>query len=61
MKPVILIGMSILLLLWLWLAWLMLSIGGINLKNLLILAMSAIIVFVPLYKKFYTGNKSNRK
>lgn len=37
---------------WLYLAWLLLSAGGVNLKNLLILAMTAIIIFVPLFKKY---------
>lgn len=61
MKPGILILVSILLLLWIWLAWMLLSTAGINLKNLIILAMSAIIVFVPLWKKFFTGSQNEKK
>lgn len=46
------IGIVLLGALWLWLAWLLLAAGGVNLKNILILAMSAVIVFVPLVRKF---------
>ena len=61
MKPAALIGLGILFLLWLWLAWLMLSLGGVNLKNLIILAMSAIIVFVPLWRKVKQTEKNSNK
>ena len=56
MKTSVIIGLSILLLLWLWFAWMLLSAGGINLKNILILVMSGIIVFVPLVKKYFRKN-----
>ena len=52
MKKSVIIGISLLLMVWLYLAWLLLSTGGVNLKNLLILAMTAIIIFVPLFKKY---------
>lgn len=43
-------------LLWVWLSiGLLTSADGFNLKNILIAGMSAIIIFVPLYKK-YKGN-----
>lgn len=58
MKPSGIIGLSILLIVWLYLAWLLLSTGGINLKNLIILAISGIIVFVPLCKKFFNGKQN---
>lgn len=57
MKVSVIIGLSLLLILWLWLAWLLLSAGGINLKNLIILAMSATIIFVPLLNRTFKGNK----
>lgn len=60
MKLRILILLSILLIIWLWLAWLLLSTGGFNLKNLIILAMSAIIVFVPLWKKYFAGSQNSK-
>ena len=56
MKTSVIIGLSILLMLWLWFAWMLLSAGGINLKNILILVMSGIIVFVPLVKKYFRKN-----
>lgn len=59
MKRAALLGLSILFMVWMWLAWLLLSRGGVNLKNLIILAMSAIIVFVPLWKKFFKGGQNN--
>jgi uncharacterized membrane protein len=52
MKTTAIIGLSLLALIWLWLAWMLLTAGGVNLRNLMVLAMSAIIIFVPLYKKF---------
>ncbi len=54
------IGLALIALAWLWLAWSLLSIDGVNLKNLLICAMTAIIVFVPLYKKYTGNNNQNR-
>ena len=61
MKPVAVIGLSILLIIWLWLAWVLLSVGGITLRNLIVLAMSAIIIFVPLMKKYYKGPNNEKK
>lgn len=53
------IGLVILFLVWLWLVWSLLSLGGVNLKNLLISAMAGIIIFVPLYKKY--GKNAGKK
>lgn len=61
MKKSVLIGLSLLFMVWLWLAWLLLSSGGVNLKNLLLLAMTAIIIFVPLFRKYGIGVKNNKK
>ena len=61
MKSSTIIGLSILMMLWLWLAWLLLSTGGVNLKNLLILAMSAVIIFVPLWKKYFNDQQKDKK
>ncbi|MBD5196594.1 MAG: hypothetical protein K2G53_08570 [Muribaculaceae bacterium] len=47
------IGFSILAIIWLWLVWMLMSAGGVNLKNILIAAMTGIIIFVPLYKKYF--------
>ncbi len=60
MKTSVIIGLSLLTVVWLWLAWLLLSSGGVNLKNLLLLAMSAIIIFVPLYRKYFKGAKNDK-
>ena len=53
MKTSVIIGLSLLFTLWLWLAFLLLSKGGVNLRNILLLAMSGVIVFVPLMKKYF--------
>lgn len=60
MKTSVIIGLSLLLVVWLWLAWMLLTAGGLNLKNLLLLAMSAIIIFVPLFKKYFKGAKNDK-
>ncbi len=52
MKTSHIIGITILAVIWLILCFYMLSHAGVTLKNLLIMAMSGIIVFVPLYKKY---------
>lgn len=59
-------GIGILALLWLWLAWGFLSAKGVTLFNLIILAMTGIIIFLPLYKKYVLGiskdsNNENRR
>lgn len=56
MKTTAIIGLSLLALIWLWLAWMLLTAGGVNLRNIMVMAMSAIIIFVPLYKKFTKKN-----
>lgn len=49
----------LLTLLWGWLAWGYLSAKGVTLINLLFLAMTAIIIFLPMYKK-YTREEGKR-
>lgn len=49
-------GFVILGAVWAWLAWLLLSKEGLTLKDILIVVMSGIIVFVPLWKRY--GRKS---
>lgn len=49
------LGLVAVVLLWLGLAWLVIDLGGFNLKNLLVVIMSGIIVFAPLWKKY--GNQ----
>ncbi len=51
------IGISVLAAVWLWLAWYALTALGITLVNLLIIIMSGIIVFVPLWKKYIRNDK----
>lgn len=58
MKPIRIAGLALLALLWIWLcAGLLTSADGFNLKNILIALMSGIVIFVPLYKKYFKGGK----
>jgi len=45
-------GFILLTILWIWLAQAVLRAGGINLKNLMLVAASGIIALVPLYRKY---------
>lgn len=48
------IGLILLAIIWLWLCWMLLtSPHGFNLKNLFIAGASGIIIFVPLWKKYF--------
>lgn len=52
MKPTVIVGMIILVMLWLWLCMAVIRADGFNLKNLFVIAASGIIIFVPLWKKY---------
>lgn len=49
------LGISVLALIWLWLAWYVLA-AGVNLLKIFWVAISAIIIFVPLYKKYFKNS-----
>lgn len=58
MKPIRIAGLALLALLWIWLCvGLLTSADGFNLKNILIALMSGIVIFVPLYKKYFKEGK----
>lgn len=59
MKTTRIIGFAVLVVLWVWLAWGVLSVG-VTLYNLLIVAFSGIIIFVPLWRKLTGGNKKQK-
>ena len=59
MKTSSIFGIVLLAILWIWLAWAILASNGITLYNLIIVAISGIIVFVPLYRKFSTNKKKD--
>lgn len=60
MKTTRMIGLAFLALLWAGLVYLMFARGGgLTLKNLFVAIASAIIIFVPIYKK-YRGNNSEK-
>lgn len=58
---VVLAGVTVLTLVWIWLVWLMFSGNGINLKNILLAAFSGIIIFYPLWKKYLQPIIEQRK
>lgn len=54
-------GLTILALVWIWLCQaLILQGGGFNLKNIFLIVASGIIIFVPLWKKYFRQD-NNRK
>lgn len=55
------IGIAILAMVWIWLAWGFLSAKGITLLNLIILSMTGIIIFLPLYKKYFMNRSDVSK
>lgn len=62
MKGIRIAGFIFLGLLWIWLSQYLLRFDGINLKNLLLVAMTGIIILVPLYRKYIDpANKDNNK
>ena len=59
MKTSALIGIAVLAIIWLWLACMLLAAGGVTLKNITVLAMSGIIIFVPLARKHSNYKKKD--
>ncbi|MDE5975556.1 MAG: hypothetical protein K2M10_08215 [Muribaculaceae bacterium] len=50
-------GLILLFLLWFWLSRaVIINGGGFTLKNILVVTASAIIIFVPLWKKYYRND-----
>lgn len=48
------IGVIVLALVWCWLVWAMLTTaGGFTAKNVFLIVASGIIIFVPLWKKYF--------
>lgn len=53
MKASAIVGTVLLGSVWIWLVWVLLTAGGFTLKNVLIVIMTGIIIFVPLWKKYF--------
>lgn len=54
-------GLIILALVWVWLCRaLIVSGGGVTLKNLLLIGASGIIIFVPLWKKYFRQDNNQK-
>ena len=53
------IGFGFLALLWVWLCVMLIrTAGGFTLKNLILICFSGIIIFVPLWKKYFRSNRT---
>ncbi len=53
MNAVKIAGIMLLALVWLWLCWSLIALGGgFTMKNVFLIVASGIIVFVPLWKKY---------
>lgn len=61
MKGIRIGGFVLLTVLWIWLSQYLLRAGGFNLKNLLMVAMTGIIILVPLYRKYIMNQANNDK
>lgn len=52
------IGFSLLAVLWIWLCVTLIRLGGgVNFKNLFLIIASGIIIFVPLWKRYFRENQ----
>lgn len=62
MNAVRIVGFAVLALVWVWLSWSLLALGGgFNLKNIFLIVASGIIIFVPLWKKYGRRYDNNQK
>lgn len=61
MKKSTLFGFIVLALVYIWLAWLILSKSSVTLYNILLIVMAGMIIFVPLYRKYMFKEDKNRK
>lgn len=61
MKKSNLFGFIVLALVYIWLAWLILSKSSVTLYNILLIVMAGMIIFVPLYRKYMVKEDKNRK
>lgn len=63
MKPIRIIGLSVLLLVWLWLCRVIVVGGGFTLRTVFLIVASGIIIFVPLWRKYVAPeiDKKNKK
>lgn len=58
MKATRIAGLILLGLVWLWLGRELIAFGGgVTLKNIFVIVASGIIIFVPLYKKYFRQNE----
>lgn len=60
MKPSVIIGLIILALVYLWLCWAMIISDASVAKKVFVIAVSGIVIFVPLYKKYWHTNDNNQ-
>lgn len=61
MKITVIIGILVLVVAWIALAAYTLVYAGFNLRNLLVVGFSGIIIFVPLWKKYIKASTTNTR
>ena len=62
MKMIRYVGLAVLALAWIWLCVTLIATGGMTLKNMFLIVASGIIIFVPLWRKYFSDQqKGNRK
>lgn len=62
MNAVRIIGLIVLAVVWFWLCRALIVYGGsVTLKNLFLVAASGIIIFVPLWRKYFSTSDNDRK
>lgn len=61
MKTVKIFGFILLAVLWVWLVRAIFADGVVTLYKIFVAGASAIIIFVPLYRKYISGGEINKK
>lgn len=61
MKLIKIIGLIVLAAVWLWLCRLIILSGGITLRTIFLIVASGIIIFVPLWRKYFNGETNDNK
>ena len=61
MKISVIIGIIVLAIAWLALAAYTFTYAGFNLRNLLVVGFSGLIIFVPLWKKYIKASTTNTR
>lgn len=61
MKLFRIIGLAVLVLVWIWLCRIVIVAGGVTLRSLFLVVASGIIIFVPLWRKYFGREMKDKK